>query len=128
MPVLGVVAVAAVVGAAASSPAAAGDPARGAAIVASRAIGLCVLCHPVPGVAAVQAGNLAPDLAGVGARFSAAQLRERLIDPARFNPQTVMPSATRTEGLARVAGVRRGRPLLDAQQLEDVIAYLETLR
>ncbi len=113
-------------GAAGAAPV--GDAARGAQIVASRSTGLCVLCHPVPGVQSVQAGTLGPDLAGVGARFDRAALRQRLVDPARFNPQTIMPSATRTEGQQRVAASRQGRPLLDAQQLEDVLAYLETLR
>jgi L-cysteine S-thiosulfotransferase len=102
--------------------------ARGAAIVASRQIGLCVLCHAVPGVPASQAGTLAPSLAGVGARLSVAELRERLTAPERFNPETIMPSATRTEGLARVAPARRGQPLLDAQQVEAVVAYLATLK
>lgn len=105
-----------------------GDAALGAQIVASRSTGLCVLCHAVPGVPAVDAGTLGPDLAGVGARLDRAELRLRLVDPARFNPQTIMPSATRTKGLQRVATARRDRPLRDAQQLEDVLAYLESLR
>jgi sulfur-oxidizing protein SoxX len=105
-----------------------GDPLRGEQIAHSRSTGLCVLCHAMPGVPAVQAGTIGPDLAGVGARYTRAELRERLVAPERFNPQTVMPSATRTEGLRRVAAARQGQGLLTPQQLEDVLAWLETLR
>lgn len=118
----------AVIGATVLAAALAGDPLRGAEIAASRSGGLCVLCHAMPGVPAVHAGTLGPDLAGAGARYTREQLRARLLAPERFNPQTVMPAAQRTEGLERVAPARQGRPLLDAQQLEDVLAWLETLR
>jgi L-cysteine S-thiosulfotransferase len=105
-----------------------GDAARGAAIANSRSLGLCVLCHALPGVPPTQAGTMAPALAGVGARLSADELRERLVAPERFNPDTIMPSARRSEGLNRVAGNRRGKPLLDEQQVDDLVAYLVTLR
>ena len=105
-----------------------GDPARGAAIVANRALSQCTLCHAAPGVPAHLRGTLAPDLAGVGARLDRTALRERLLQPERFNPDTVMPSYGRTDGLTRVAPGFRGKPLLDAQQVEDVVAWLATLR
>lgn len=108
--------------------AAAGDATRGAAIVASRSTSFCVLCHAVPGVPASQQGSLAPPLAGAGARWSADQLRERLVAPERFNPDTLMPSFRRSSGFTRVAPARQGQALFDAQQLEDVVAYLATLR
>lgn len=114
--------------AAGTAAAATGDAQRGAAIAASRTQGLCVLCHAVPGVNPALAGTLAPDLAGVGARFTSAQLRERLLAPERFNPRTLMPSYARQEGFNRVAPARRGQPLLDAQQIEDVVAWLSTLK
>lgn len=113
---------------AAPGDAAPGDATRGAAIVASRATSFCVLCHAVPGVPASQQGTLAPPLAGAGARWSADQLRERLVAPERFNPDTLMPSFRRSSGFARVAPARQGQALFDAQQLEDVVAYLATLR
>jgi sulfur-oxidizing protein SoxX len=118
------------VAAAAASPAAvaAGDAARGAAIAASRSQGLCVLCHALPGVPLAQSGTIGPSLAGAGARYTGDELRERVVAPERFNPDTIMPSASRTEGLTRVAPARRGVPLLDAQQLDDVVAYLATLK
>ncbi len=105
-----------------------GDPARGRAIVATRQQGLCLLCHTGPIPEERFQGNLAPDLAGAGARWSVAQLRLRLVDARRLNPDSIMPAYYRTEGLTRVGRAWEGKPLLDAQQLEDVVAYLATLR
>jgi sulfur-oxidizing protein SoxX len=105
-----------------------GDATRGAAIVASRSEGLCVLCHAVPGVPGPLQGTLAPPLAGAGARWDAATLRRRLLEPERFNPETIMPSYGRTEGLVRVAAERSGKPLLTPAQVDDVVAYLATLK
>ncbi len=106
----------------------AGDPARGRAIVASRQSGLCLLCHAAPIPEERFQGDLASDLAGVGLRATAAQLRLRLVDARRVNPETIMPAYFRIGGLDRVAPQYRGRPVLDAQQIEDVVAWLLTLR
>ena len=103
-----------------------GDPARGRSIVVNRDQGGCTLCHEVPGEA--RFGNIAPPLAGVGARFSVAQLRLRVADSTRVSPATPMPSYYRTAGLVQVAGAYRGKPILPAQQVEDVVAYLATLK
>jgi len=108
--------------------AAKGDAARGRAIVASRQVGLCVLCHAGPLPEEPLMGNLAPDLRGAGARLSQGQLRLRIVDSRRVNPSTIMPSYYRTEGLVRVTRGLRGKPILDAQQVEDVVAYLATLK
>ena len=105
-----------------------GDPVRGRLIVADRSRGLCLLCHSGPFPEERQQGSLAPDLSGAGSRLSQAQLRARMVDSRRINPQSIMPAYHRTEGLERVAPAFRGRPILDAQQLEDVVAYLTTLR
>lgn len=106
----------------------AGDAARGRAIVANRQVGLCLLCHIGPIPEERFQGNLAPDLAGAGKRWSAGQLRLRMVDARTLNPQTIMPSYHRTDGLNRVATAYAGAPLLAAQQIEDVVAYLLTLR
>jgi L-cysteine S-thiosulfotransferase len=106
----------------------AGDATRGRVIAESRTQGLCVLCHALPGVPAAQAGTIGPNLAGIGARLSAEQLRAQLVAPQRFNAETVMPSYARSDGLTRVAAARRGQALLDAQQIDDVVAYLGTLK
>lgn len=105
-----------------------GDVARGRAIVANRQVGLCLLCHSGPGPGERLQGDLAPDLTGVADRYTEAQLRLRIVDPARINPQTIMPSYDRTEGLTRVIGPFAGKPILNAQQIEDVVAYLTSLR
>lgn len=105
-----------------------GDPARGRAIVANRQVGLCLLCHSGPFPEERFQGNLAPDLRGVANRFSEGQVRLRIVEPARFNAATIMPAYHRTEGLVRVAPSYRGKPVLSPEQIEDVVAYLMTLR
>jgi sulfur-oxidizing protein SoxX len=108
-----------------------GDPARGRAIVVDRQVGLCLLCHRGPFAttpAERQQGSLATDLAGAGSRWSEAQLRLRLVDPKRVDPTSVMPAFHRNEGLQRVGAAWQGRPILDAQQVEDVVAFLKTLK
>ena len=104
-----------------------GDPERGRALVFNRAETSCVLCHAVPG-APGPAGNIGPPLAGTGARNTLAELRLRLVDPTRINPDSVMPAYHRVEGLERVATAFRGKPILTAQQIEDIVAYLATLK
>jgi len=105
-----------------------GNPARGRAIVANRQVGLCLLCHSGPFPEERFQGNLAPDLTGAGKRWSEGQLRLRIVDSARINPATIMPAYHRTEGLVRVAPAWRGKPVLSAEQIEDVVAFLMTLK
>ena len=105
-----------------------GDPARGRAIVANRQVGLCLLCHSGPFPEERFQGDLAPDLKGAGNRWTEAQLRQRIVDSRKLNPLTIMPSYYRTEGHERVAPAFRGKPLLSAEQIEDVVAYLGTLK
>jgi sulfur-oxidizing protein SoxX len=105
-----------------------GDPARGRAIVVNRQIGLCLLCHSGPFPEERFQGNLAPDLKGAGARWTEGQLRLRIVDSSRINPVSIMPAYHRTEGLTRVAPAYRGKPILTAEQIEDVVAFLLTLR
>ena len=112
---------------AASLTGAPGDAARGRAIVIDRQVGLCLLCHSGPFPEERFQGNLAPELSGVGRRFTAGQLRLRIVDGSRINPSTIMPPYYRIEGLERVARAYRGRPILTAEQVEDVVAFLMTL-
>ena len=105
-----------------------GDPVRGRAIVVNRQVGLCLLCHSGPFPEERFQGNFAPDLSGAGKRSTEAQLRLRIADSSRINPATIMPAYHRTEGLVRVAPAWRGKPVLTAEQIEDVVAFLMTLK
>ena len=105
-----------------------GDPARGKTAVLSRDGGNCFLCHTVPDAGETPLGNIGPPLAGVGSRVSAAQMRLRLVDSTLLNRESVMPAYYRIDGFNHVAPAYAGKPLLTAQQIEDVIAYLMTLR
>jgi sulfur-oxidizing protein SoxX len=106
--------------------AATGDPARGREVFVSREGGHCVLCHRAPGV--TPAGNVGPPLGGIGSRLDPAQLRARVADITRVYPESVMPTFHRTEGMKRVAAAYAGKPVLDARQVEDLVAWLGTLR
>lgn len=105
-----------------------GDAARGRAIVANRSVGLCLLCHSGPIAEERFQGDLAPSLAGAGSRWSEGQLRLRIVDGSRLNADTIMPAYYRTGGLQRVARAFDGKTILSAAQVEDVVAYLLTLK
>jgi sulfur-oxidizing protein SoxX len=106
---------------------AAGDAARGRAIVADRQKGLCLLCHTGFPEQRFQ-GTLAPDLRGAGARWSEGQLRLRIVDSGKLNPATIMPAYYRIEGLTRVGSAWQNKPVLTAEEIEDVVAFLVTLK
>jgi sulfur-oxidizing protein SoxX len=104
-----------------------GDATRGRALVVERS-STCILCHSGPFPEQKFQGDLAPDLSGSGSRASEGQLRLRLVDASRLNAATIMPSYYRTDGLDRVGTPWRGKPILSAEQIEDIVAYLVTLR
>lgn len=104
----------------------AGDPGRGRHVFAAREGGHCVVCHAAAGIA--PAGNVGPALDGIGGRLTPGQIRLRLVDITRIKPDAVMPAFYRSEGLVRVAAPHVGKPLLDAQQIEDLVAFLGALR
>ena len=106
----------------------AGDAAKGRTIVATRQVGLCLLCHAGPIPEEKFQGTLAPDLSGAGARLSTAQLRLRMVDSRKINPSSIMPAYFRSDGLSRVGTQWQGKTILSAQQVEDVVAYLATLK
>lgn len=106
----------------------AGDPARGRAIIADRQKGFCLLCHGGPFPEEPLQGNLAPSLAGAGSRWNEGQLRLRLMDNKRVNPESIMPAYHRIEGLNRVGANWRDRPILSAAEIEDVLAFLMGLK
>lgn len=104
-----------------------GNAARGRRLVVKRT-NTCILCHRGPFPEEKFQGDLAPNLAGSGSRSSEGQLRLRLVDASRLNPATIMPSYYRVDGLERVGPAWRGKPILSAEQIEDIVAYLATLR
>ena len=103
------------------------DAERGRKLLVSRESN-CMLCHAAPETGERFFGNLAAPLSGVGKRLTAAQMRARIVDPLFFNKESIMPAYYRVEGLNRVAETYRGKPVLTAEQIEDVIAYLLTLK
>jgi sulfur-oxidizing protein SoxX len=105
-----------------------GDARRGRNIVGNRQVGLCLLCHSGPFAEERFQGTLAPDLSGAATRWTEGQLRLRIVDAQRLNADTIMPPYYRVDGLNRVPASLRGKPILTAQQIEDVVAYLMTLR
>ncbi len=104
-----------------------GDPARGRAIVTNRQVGLCLLCHSGPFPEERFQGNLAPDLRS-SARLNEGQIRARIVDPRKSNPESIMPAYFDTGGRTRVAPSFQGKTILNAEQIEDIIAYLLTLK
>ena len=110
-----------------------GDARRGREIVFDRTRGNCTICHAVPVESSGAAqqrllGDLGPSLAGVGARLAETTLRMRMIDSRLLNAETIMPAYHATNGLARVGAAYAGRPVLTADEIEDVVTYLSTLR
>lgn len=106
----------------------AGDVNRGREIASSRQIGMCILCHQIPNSPDKFQGDIATQLAGAGARWSVPQLRLRIVDSRRMNAESVMPAYHKVAGLSRVGAAWRDKPILDAQQVEDVVAWLATLK
>jgi sulfur-oxidizing protein SoxX len=104
-----------------------GDATRGRALVVERS-STCILCHSVPFPEQRFQGDVAPSLAGTGRRWSEGAIRLRLVDAARLNAATIMPSYYRIDGLDRVSRAWQGKPILTAEQIEDIVAYLVTLR
>lgn len=105
-----------------------GDASRGRALVANRQASMCLLCHQAPIVETPFQGDISTNLAGAGARWSEAQLRLRLVNARLQNPNSVMPAYYRSSELTRVAAPWRDKTLLNAQEIEDVIAWLRTLQ
>jgi sulfur-oxidizing protein SoxX len=105
-----------------------GDATRGRALVANHNTGLCLLCHSGPFPQDKFQGTMAPDLAGAGARWTEGQLRLRIVDAGKLNPDTIMPPFYRVDHLTRVPPAYRDKPVLTAVDVEDVVAYLMTLK
>ncbi len=105
-----------------------GDPAKGRAVAINRKLGNCLACHKMPIPEQQFHGEVGPDLAGVAGRFSEGELRLRVVDSKKLIPDTIMPAFYRNSGFHRVVKKFQGKSILSAEQVEDVIAYLMTLK
>ena len=106
-----------------------GDPANGRKIAIDRRKGNCLACHAISAIPEQQFhGNVGPALDGVGAIYSEAELRLRVANPKVLNPDTMMPSFYRTTGFHRVQKAWQGKTIISAQEVEDVVAFLKTLK
>ena len=105
-----------------------GDPVKGREVAIDRKLGNCLACHQMPIPEQPFHGETAPDLAGVADRYSEGELRLRVVNPKVINPATMMPAFYRTEGLNRGMKKFQDKPMLTAEQVEDVVAYLMTLK
>jgi sulfur-oxidizing protein SoxX len=95
---------------------------RGQQLLLQRQESGCVLCHRIPGLPV--GGDIGPSLHGLAERADVQGVRERLVDPRRFNPMTIMPAYFSLDGLTNVAGAYQGKTILSEQGLDDILAYL----
>ncbi len=106
----------------------AGDPKKGRKLYINRKKGNCLACHTSTDMAKEPFhGNIGPSLDEVGNNLSVAELRLRLVDPKKLNPDTIMPAFYKF-GKTRVMKKWKGKTILSAQEVEDVVAYLTTLK
>ncbi|WP_138934753.1 sulfur oxidation c-type cytochrome SoxX [Roseovarius arcticus] len=114
----------------------AGDAESGRTIVGNKGLGNCVACHQVTDLSDVPfQGEIGPMLDGAGDRWSEAELRGIVANAKMMFDESLMPSFYKTEGFIRPGKAYTGKaaddtlgPLLEAQQVEDVVAYLTTLK
>jgi sulfur-oxidizing protein SoxX len=106
-----------------------GDPKNGRKLAIDRKKGNCLACHAMPIPEQDFHGNIAPPLNGVGARYKEGDLRARLVDIKQINPMSLMPSFYKhPDKLVKVAKKFKGKTVLTAQEIEDIVAYLKTLQ
>ena len=106
----------------------AGDSAKGREVAINRKQGNCLACHILPIPEQPFHGAIGPDLSEIGGALSEGELRLRVVNSKMFNEQTIMPAFYRNDGFERVLKKFQGKTILSAQQVEDVVAYLMTLK
>ena len=105
-----------------------GDPQKGLATMINRKKGNCLSCHVAPKVDQPYQGKIGPEFAGVADRWSEAEIRAIVVNSKLNNPDTIMPGFHVVDDLHRVLKKFEGKPILTAQEVEDVVAYLVTLK
>lgn len=106
-----------------------GDATRGRKLVADRNKGNCLACHSMPIPEESFHGSIGPSLAGLASRMTEAQIRLRVVDEQQINPASIMPGYYRDPKLIhRVLWEYEGLTILTAQEVEDMVAYLVTLK
>jgi sulfur-oxidizing protein SoxX len=106
-----------------------GDAAKGRAVAINRQQGNCLACHEITVLKdEPYHGNVGPSLDGVANRLTEGEMRLRIVDPTKLNPDTLMPAFYRTDGLNKVMPQFQGKAILSAEQVEDVVAFLKTLK
>ena len=105
----------------------AGDPAKGKKLAINKKKGNCLACHAMPIPEQQFHGEVGPDLSEVGSRLNDAELRMRLVNSKVLNPDTIMPAFHKVS-LNRVLKKFKGKTILKAQEIEDIIAYISTLK
>ena len=106
----------------------AGDPMNGRKLAINRKKGNCLACHSMPIPEQAFHGNIGPDLKGVSNRYSEGELRLRIVNPKIFNSETIMPAFYKADGFNRVMKKFMGKTIISAQEVEDTVAYLMTLK
>jgi len=104
-----------------------GDPKKGLKTAVDRRKGNCLACHVLPNVKLADHGEIGPPLAGVAKRYKVGELRLRLVDSKKLNPDSIMPSYYRTAGYHRLQKKWKDKTIISAQDVEDILAYLQTL-
>ncbi len=105
-----------------------GDPANGRKLAINRKLGICLACHVLPIPEQPFHGLIGPDLSESGSNLSEGEIRLRIVNSKVLNPDTIMPAFYRNDGFERVLKNFQGKTMLSAQQVEDVVAYVMTLK
>jgi sulfur-oxidizing protein SoxX len=106
-----------------------GDPVRGRKLAIAQAKGNCLACHELPIPEEDFHGQVAPSLHGVASRYKEGEIRMRVVNIQEINPLSLMPPMYKQPAeFKQVAGKFVGHTVLTAQEVEDVVAYLMTLK
>ncbi len=106
-----------------------GNPANGRKVAIHRGKGNCLACHQMPIPEEEFHGEVGPPLDGIASRYDEGQLRLRIVNMQELNPGTLMPPFYKhPDQFNRVSKKYQGRTILTVQEVEDVVAYLMTLK